>query len=501
MNKSVVGLSLIGIIVCFAHLLSCNDDEQSFSDENILEGYHLSQKYCGSCHLRPEPSSLNKLTWAEHILPRMSNTLGFRRFAADYISLSDSAEIVTLDQWRNIVRYYVSQAPENPIKRSDPSPAINMQLTQFKIEMPVTGIKNPATTMVLINPQRKEILFADGLTEYVYTLSASSAIDSLKVGVGTASLQIVDSGFNVLTMGVLYPSDARSGRLTTISNDMRKAAILIDSLQRPVHATYADLNGDSIKDIIMCEFGNTTGQLAWFEQIGKAKFTKHILKEAPGAVRTEVFDFNRDGLPDVMALMAQADEGFSIYYNGGDGKFSEERVLRLPPTHGSNYFELADFNVDGYPDIVASNGDNGDYPPILKAYHGIRIYVNNGKNQFSEKIFLPVNGAGKVIARDFDSDGDTDLASISYFPDYKQTPEESFVYWKNEGDLKFSPFSFSQSTSGRWLTMDANDCDGDGDLDIVLGNAKFTVGVLSAPLIKKWDAYSPSVLILRNTLH
>ena len=167
-------------------------------------------------------------------------------------------------------------------------------------------------------------------------------------------------------------------------------------------------------------------------------FTKHILRALPGAVKTEVYDFNNDGKPDIMALMAQGDEGMFIFYNEGKGNFREERILTLSSSYGSNYFELADFNGDGFLDILASNGDNGDYPPILKAYHGIRIYLNNGKNKFSEKLFLPVHGVGKVIARDFDADGDLDLASISYFPDYKKTPEESFIYWSNNGDLEFS---------------------------------------------------------------
>lgn len=113
---------------------------------------------------------------------------------------------------------------------------------------------------------------------------------------------------------------------------------------------------------------------------------------------------------------------------------------------------------------------------------------------------MPVNGVGKVIAKDFDADGDIDLASISYFPDYTKTPEESFIYWKNEGDLTFSPYSFPEVTAGRWLTMDANDTDGDGDIDIVLGNAKFPLGAIPPELMKKWDENSSSILILRNKL-
>ena len=93
------------------------------------------------------------------------------------------------------------------------------------------------------------------------------------------------------------------------------------------------------------------------------------------------------------------------------------------------------------------------------------------------------------------------IASIAFFPDYKNTPEEGFIYWENKGELSFEPSSFSDVTAGRWLTMDAGDIDGDGDVDIVLGNAVFFIGAMPDSLKKKLDVYSASVLILKNTLH
>jgi hypothetical protein len=301
-------------------------------------------------------------------------------------------------------------------------------------------------------------------------------------------------------MGILKPSDARLGKLALIEKE-KIPVVIIDSLQRPVQASYGDLNGDNKEDIIICEFGFRTGALSWFENKGNNKFEKHLLRALPGATRSEIYDFNKDGRPDIIALMAQADEGIFIYYNEGNGKFREERVLQFPPVYGSNYFQLFDFNKDGFIDIITSNGDNADYSIILKAYHGIRIFLNDGKNRFKEKIFLPVYGIQKVIPADFDSDGDADLVSIAFFPDYENLPAEGFIYWENTGDYLYRRYTFSGVTDGRWMTLDAGDMDNDGDKDVILGSTFFSFGNIPQLLKDKWDKRPLSAVILENKLY
>ena len=44
--------------------------------------------------------------------------------------------------------------------------------------------------------------------------------------------------------------------------------------------------------------------------------------------------------------------------------------------------------------------------------------MNDGKNNFREAWFFPLNGAYKAVAPDFNKDGNMDIAAISYFPDY-----------------------------------------------------------------------------------
>src|SRR5205085_10544019 len=148
----------------------------------------------------------------------------------------------------------------------------------------------------------------------------------------------------------------------------------------------------------------------------------------PGAIKAYPYDYNKDGKTDILALFAQGEEGIFLYTNKGDGNFEEKRLIRFPALYGSSYFELADFNKDGYPDILYTCGDNADYSTIFKPYHGVYIFLNDKTNHFIQKYFFPINGCYKAIARDFDGDEDLDIATISYFPDFVHQPEDGFVY-------------------------------------------------------------------------
>ena len=267
---------------------------------------------------------------------------------------------------------------------------------------------------------------------------------------------------------------------------------MLDSLRRPVHLAVSDLNQDGVADYLVCQYGNEMGKLTWFD--GKTR-QENLLKALPGARRAIVRDMNGDGLPDIVALMCQARESISIFYNRGKGDFDEQIVAEFPPVYGSSYIDLADMNGDGKLDILYTNGDNADYSYSLKAYHGLRILQNDGQNHFAETFFYPIYGASKVVAQDFDGDGDVDLAVIAFFTDIKQKPNEGFLFFENKGKGHFEVSTFADAERGKWLVMDVGDLDGDGKMDIVLGS--FMMGGLGAN--PNSSARSPLSLVwLRN---
>jgi hypothetical protein len=202
-----------------------------------------------------------------------------------------------------------------------------------------------------------------------------------------------------------------------------------------------------------------------------------------------------------MSLFAQGDEGIFLFHNEGGGEFREEQILQFPPTYGSTDFELADFNGDAALDIIYTAGDNADYRPVMKPYHGVRIYLNKGGYEFEQAYFFHMNGAYGATADDFDDDGDLDIAAISFFPDYARSPEESFVYLENKGDLTFEPSTFENSDMGRWLVLDSGDADGDGDPDLLLGSfSALQLGTSYVPeaTAKQWTQEGPSTVLLEN---
>src|SRR5690606_36263933 len=118
----------------------------------------------------------------------------------------------------------------------------------------------------------------------------------------------------------VFPNDLPGGSLQKLSKSggsetYNAATQVIGGMQRPVQMVHGDLNNDGLEDIVACEYGDLTGSLVWFENKGKNRYVKKILRAKPGAVTAIIKDVNGDGLQDILVLMAQGDEGVFLYTN------------------------------------------------------------------------------------------------------------------------------------------------------------------------------------------
>lgn len=508
MTKSILLISILFLFTCCKSYRR-NKSFAGVPTINIEKGEALALKHCQSCHLLPGPSLLNAKSWDEGVLPNMGPYLGiFRHQFHQYPSGKNDRYLdsnfypkqpaLSTEEWQHIIDYYTATSPD-----SMPAQERNNQITNslhlFEIKKPSQHLVSPTTCFVKFTEQG--LVLADYGTGNIYRLNSQLLpVDSIHVGGPVVHIDFKKDRMIVCDIGQMNPNNGKFGKLKIISTGqkgkwMADTVALISGLARPVHITATDLNGDSLQDYIACEFGFMTGSLSWYQNLDNNRFKQNILRPFPGALQVYVRDHNKDGLPDLWALFSQGEEGVFLFTNKGNGQFEQQQVLRLPPSYGSTFFELIDFDKDGDEDMVYTCGDNADFSPVLKPYHGVYVFLNDGANRFTQHFFFPINGCYKALARDYDNDGDLDIAAISFFADYEKQPQESFVYLDNRQG-KFFPLSFPEATTGRWLTMDAGDFDNDGQTDLVLGNFSKAPAILRSKT--DWSQ-GPAFILLKNT--
>jgi hypothetical protein len=338
----------------------------------------------------------------------------------------------------------------------------------------------------------------------VLDLASGKRIAEQRVASDPIDMKLTDTGMRLVTHGRFPMTKVGLGRITDWEFDGKepRARMLVNGQQRLVEQHTTDMNGDGLVDIVAVAFGDgyadgAESQLAIFYQMpAYQKLWAEAPAEIPpgplaGALRVKVLDktaglignaiadFNKDGLPDIAAVVAQGRQELLLFINNGDETFTRKVLDRHTPSWGGNSLKAADFDGDGNIDLVVINGDNvagnhvGKIVPAPRPQHGIRIYRNNGKLDFSESYYYRMHGAIRSVVEDFDGDGDADIAAISLFPQWSQEEPETFVYLENKGGLKFEPQSIGREFFGVWCSIEAADLNGDGKKDIVLGLGNF----------------------------
>ena len=171
-----------------------------------------------------------------------------------------------------------------------------------------------------------------------------------------------------------------------------------------------------------------------------------------------------DGDNDLDIVIAREFTPNVLLLNDGHGTFVNGTTGRLPQfNYDSEDIGIADFDRNGYPDIVFASEDN--------AVH--EFYLNNGNAVFSNfNNRLPSSISNALLVIDLDMDNYPDLIFGNSGPGNPATPAEARVLINNR-DTTFrdeTVIRFPPNTLMIPQDIKAGDLDNDGDPDLVFGN-------------------------------
>jgi hypothetical protein len=247
----------------------------------------------------------------------------------------------------------------------------------------------------------------------------------------------------VASLGVVAPSNARTGAVVVLLNDGTQRftnRVLLQDTARVSSVEAADLNGDGRLDLVVGQFGFLQGEIRWMENLGDWRFRSHALSDLPGAIHTPVVDLNGDGHPDVVALVSQDTEEVQVFLGDGRGGF-RSRVIHgsTNKDYGSSGLCIADVNQDGRPDMVYTNGDGFDYAtPGSRPWHGVQWLENLGDMKFAYHRVGDFPGCYSPAVADLDGDGDLDIIASSAFNDWERAEAVSLMWFENDGNQRFT---------------------------------------------------------------
>jgi serine/threonine protein kinase len=220
----------------------------------------------------------------------------------------------------------------------------------------------------------------------------------------------------------------------------------------------ADVDGDGDLDVLLGNF-NSPSQL--LINAGDGTFPTSI--ELPGGsaytLSIAAADVDGDGDLDVLLgnfgdidVLLGGDGSLSrVLLNAGDGTFPTS--IELPGGAYTNSIAAADVDGDGDLDLLL--GNDGSPSQLL---------LNAGGGTFPTSIELPDGSAStfSIVAADVDGDGDLDVLLGNFF-----SPSQLLL---NAGDGTFPTSIELPGGSAFTTSIAAADVDGDGDLDVLLGN-------------------------------
>src|SRR3984893_15397790 len=446
---------------------------------------------CSVCHPFPQPDILPRGAWRDEFVRMMFIRL--KRLPPIGNPATVNRTIQLPPDMEQVLPFYLSRAPEHlPAPEPWPDPSESpIQFTRHSLMMPDMPNTPAVSNIHLVDfdgDKQLDVLGTDmrqGLVFWGHPQKAGSALSAIASIPHPAHVTFTDVDNDgipdllVADLGTFFPEDNDKGAVIWLRGlgHGKFSAFWLDGWPRGADVEAADFNGDGKTDLAVAAFGHrTTGQVAILENKTQTPsqpvFTTHTIDRRTGGIHIIPVDLNNDGKMDFVTLLAQEHETILAYINKGDFTFERKVIYAAPhPNWGSSGIQVVDLDGDGDLDVLYTHGDTFD-DGIVKPYHGIQWLQNTGTHPFVQHTLATMPGVLRAQAVDLDGDGDLDIVACGMLAGGSDVDESVIpaLVWLEQT----KPGVFVRHTiemgSPRHATLDVGDINGDGAVDIVVGN-------------------------------
>lgn len=237
-----------------------------------------------------------------------------------------------------------------------------------------------------------------------------------------------------------------------------------------------DINGDGLDEIFVPGAKDSKSTLFYWNDQSLIQDDKFTLMNDFESETIEPLFFDADSDGDLDLYTANGGIEFSkfipylsdeIYFNDGNGNFSQSE-LELPTNSkffNSSTVEASDIDKDGDMDLFVGER-------LISDSYGLPgsgvILLNNGKGSFKDLTHInapELEDIGMItdaIFVDIDNDNDEDLIVIGEFMGINILLNENGIFRLSRSELS--------NYKGWWQSIQSGDFNGDGLLDLVVGN-------------------------------